>query len=36
MRFYVSTGIKQPHLHRFCCWEEKPTARTWYALYNSF
>jgi transcriptional regulator GlxA family with amidase domain len=32
----VSTGIKQPHFHRFCCWEEKPTARTWYPLYNSF
>jgi hypothetical protein len=28
----VSTGIKQPHFHRFCCWEEKPTARTRYVL----
>ena len=32
----VSTGIKQPHFHRLCCWEREPSAGTRYALYNSF
>jgi hypothetical protein len=33
--YSLSTGIKQPHFDRFCCWKE-PSAGTQYALYNSF
>jgi hypothetical protein len=32
---HVSTGIKRPHCHRFCCWY-RPSAGTRYPLYKSF